>query len=131
MPTSADESLACTGLRWRPGRGLLPGSEFPNTPEDERMPIRVKSRGNETVEQMVRRFKKLCEKEGLTKDLKARQFHEKPSEVKRRMDIRREGLRMAARRAAAAKAAGRSARPAQPSKSKLKRGPGGRGRSKD
>ena len=40
------------------------------------MPIRVKSRGNETVEQMVRRFKKLCEKEGLTKDLKARQFHE-------------------------------------------------------
>ena len=95
------------------------------------MPIRVKSRGNETVEQMVRRFKKLCEKEGLTKDLKARQFHEKPSEVKRRMDIRREGLRMAARRAAAAKAAGRSARPAQPSKSKLKRGPGGRGRNKD
>jgi hypothetical protein len=47
------------------------------------------------------------------------------------MDIRREGLRMAARRAAAAKAAGRSARPAQPAKSKLKRGPGGRGRSKD
>lgn len=95
------------------------------------MPIRVKTRGNETVEQMVRRFKKLCEKEGLTKDLKARQFHEKPSEVKRRLDIRREGMRMAARRAAAAKAAGRSARPVQAKNTKNKRGPGGRGRSKD
>ncbi len=93
------------------------------------MPIRVKTRGNETVEQMVRRFKKLCEKEGLTKDLKARQFYEKDSEIKRRLDIRREGLRMAARRAAAAKAAGRSARPAT-RPVKPKRG-GRRGPSRD
>ena len=32
--------------------------------------IKVKSRGNETAEQMLRRFKKMCEKEGLTKDIK-------------------------------------------------------------
>ena len=48
------------------------------------MAIRIKSRGGESVEQMLRRFKKLCEKEGLTKDVKRRQYFEKPSERKRR-----------------------------------------------
>lgn len=52
------------------------------------MPIRVKTRGNETAEQMLRRFKKLCEREGITKDLKRRQYYEKPSEIKRRATIR-------------------------------------------
>lgn len=48
------------------------------------MSIRIKSRGNESVEQMMRRFKKLCEKEGLTKDIKRKQYFEKPSERRRR-----------------------------------------------
>ena len=48
------------------------------------MAIRIKSRGNESVEQMMRRFKKLCEKEGLTKDIKRKQYFEKPSERRRR-----------------------------------------------
>ena len=48
------------------------------------MAIRIKSRSGESVEQMLRRFKKLCEKEGLTKDVKRRQYFEKPSERKRR-----------------------------------------------
>jgi small subunit ribosomal protein S21 len=46
--------------------------------------IKVKARGNESVEQMVRRFKKMCEKEGLTKDIKRNSYYEKPSERKRR-----------------------------------------------
>ena len=46
--------------------------------------IKVKSRGNETAEQMLRRFKKMCEKEGLTKDIKRIAYYEKPSEKKRR-----------------------------------------------
>ena len=46
--------------------------------------IRVKSRGNETAEQMIRRFKKACEKEGLTKDMKRVAYYEKPSEKRRR-----------------------------------------------
>jgi small subunit ribosomal protein S21 len=53
------------------------------------MAIKVKARGGETVEQMVRRFKKLCEKEGLTKEVKRRQYYEKPSEIKRRAATRR------------------------------------------
>ena len=48
------------------------------------MAIRVKARNGETVEQMLRRFKKLCEKEGLTKEIKRRQYFEKPSERRRR-----------------------------------------------
>lgn len=46
--------------------------------------IRVKVRNNESVEQMVRRFKKLCEKEGLTRDIKRTSYYEKPSERRRR-----------------------------------------------
>ena len=48
------------------------------------MAIRIKARGNESAEQMLRRFKKLCEKEGLTKDIKKRAYYEKPSERKQR-----------------------------------------------
>ena len=48
------------------------------------MAIRIKARNGETVEQMLRRFKKLCEKEGLTKEIKRRQYFEKPSERRRR-----------------------------------------------
>jgi len=38
------------------------------------MAIRIKARGGESAEQMLRRFKKLCENEGLTKDVKKRQY---------------------------------------------------------
>ena len=48
------------------------------------MAIRIKARAGESVDQMMRRFKKLCEKEGLTKDIKRKAFYEKPSERKRR-----------------------------------------------
>ncbi len=48
------------------------------------MAIRIKARAGESVEQMLRRFKKLCEKEGLTKDVKRQSYYEKPSERRRR-----------------------------------------------
>ena len=46
--------------------------------------IRVKSRTHESLDQMLRRFKKICEKEGLTRDIKRNAFYEKPSDVRRR-----------------------------------------------
>ena len=58
--------------------------------------IKVRARGNETVEQMLKRFKKLCEKEGLTKDIKRNSYYEKPSERRRRRErksIKREQAR--------------------------------------
>lgn len=48
------------------------------------MAIRIKARSGETAEQMLRRFKKMCEKEGLTKDVKKHSYYEKPSERRRR-----------------------------------------------
>ena len=46
--------------------------------------IKVSARGNESVEKMVRRFKKMCQKEGLTRDIKRNSYYEKPSERRRR-----------------------------------------------
>ena len=46
--------------------------------------LKVKARAGESVQQMMRRFKKLCEKEGLIRDIKRNNFYEKPSEVNRR-----------------------------------------------
>ena len=46
--------------------------------------IKIKARGNESVQQMIKRFKKMCEKEGLNKDIKRNSYYEKPSERRRR-----------------------------------------------
>lgn len=46
--------------------------------------IKVKLRGSESAEQLLKRFKKACEKEGLTKDMKKNAYYEKPSEKRRR-----------------------------------------------
>lgn len=58
------------------------------------MAIRIKSRGGEHVEGMMKRFKKLCEKEGLTKDIRSREYYEKPSERKRRASRKAAGRRI-------------------------------------
>jgi len=48
------------------------------------MALRIKVRSGESTEQMLRRFKKMCEKEGLIKDVKKNAYFEKPSERRRR-----------------------------------------------
>ena len=48
--------------------------------------IRVKARMNEGLDQLLKRFKKACEKEGLTRDIKRTSYYEKPSEVRRRKE---------------------------------------------
>jgi small subunit ribosomal protein S21 len=45
---------------------------------------------------MLKRFKKLCEKEGLTKEVKRNSYYEKPSERKRRQ--MRKSVRQALRK---------------------------------
>ena len=73
-------SLYCPILMWG---GVAPGTSTSLRNSDLDM-IKVKSRGGESVEQMLRRFKKMCEKEGLTKDIKRNSYYEKPSERRRR-----------------------------------------------
>ena len=55
--------------------------------------IKVRSRAGESVQQMVKRFKKMCEKEGLIRDMKRSSYYEKPSEKNRRR--RRKAARVA------------------------------------
>ncbi len=50
--------------------------------------IKVKARGGESIQQMMKRFKKMCEKEGVIKDIKRQSYYEKPSEKKRRRSRR-------------------------------------------
>lgn len=70
--------------------------------------IKVKSRGNETAEQMIRRFKKMCEKEGLTKDIKRVAYYEKPSEKRRRQARSKPKIRVGGRAGSASRNSGRS-----------------------
>jgi small subunit ribosomal protein S21 len=42
-----------------------------------------------TLDRVLRRFKKMCEKEGLIKEIKKKQYYEKPSQKKRREYLKR------------------------------------------
>lgn len=46
--------------------------------------IKIRPRGNESIQQMLKRFKRMCQREGLTRDMKRHSYYEKPSERKRR-----------------------------------------------
>ena len=46
--------------------------------------LKIKPRGNESVEGMIKRFKKMCEKEGVIKDIRRKAYYEKPSVLNRR-----------------------------------------------
>jgi small subunit ribosomal protein S21 len=73
--------------------------------------IKVRARTNESLDQLLRRFKKICEKEGLTRDIKKNSFYEKPSEIKRRANRQMERkLMKEARRAERGGSQGRNRR---------------------
>jgi len=46
--------------------------------------VRLRLRDNESVNDAVRRFRKLVEHSGVKKELRKREFYEKPSEQRRR-----------------------------------------------
>jgi len=46
--------------------------------------IRIQTRDNEPVDKALRRLRKLCNNEGLTRVAKSKAFYEKPSERRRR-----------------------------------------------
>ena len=66
--------------------------------------ITVRARTNESLDQLLRRFKKACEKEGLTRDMRKNAFYEKPSETKRRLERQLERKLLKEQRAAKAQA---------------------------
>jgi len=48
------------------------------------MSIEVKIRKGEPMDRAIRRLKKKLDREGVIRDVRAKRYHEKPSEVKRR-----------------------------------------------
>lgn len=54
------------------------------------MPLRMRVYEREPIGAALRRFKKLLERSGLTKELRKRKHYEKPSEERRRLQQRRE-----------------------------------------
>jgi small subunit ribosomal protein S21 len=46
--------------------------------------VKLLVRDRETIQEAVRRFRKLVERSGLKKEMRRREFYEKPSETKRR-----------------------------------------------
>ena len=52
--------------------------------------MKMTVRDRESIQEAVRRFRKLVERSGLKRDMRRKQYYEKPSETKRRARIRAE-----------------------------------------
>ncbi|MCA9127528.1 MAG: 30S ribosomal protein S21 [Planctomycetales bacterium] len=52
--------------------------------------VKLMVRDRETIQEAVRRFRKLVERSGIKKEMRRREYYEKPSEVKRRSRLRAE-----------------------------------------
>jgi small subunit ribosomal protein S21 len=60
------------------------------------MPVRVLVKNNEPLEKTLRRLRKICNNEGITRELKRSSVYEKPSERRRRKEReRRKSMRAA------------------------------------
>lgn len=53
------------------------------------MAVRVQIKNNEPLEKTLRRLRKICNNEGITRELKRHAYFEKPSERRRRKDRER------------------------------------------
>ena len=50
----------------------------------------MRLRDRESIQEAVRRFRKLVERSGLKKEMRRREYYEKPSAIKRRARLRAE-----------------------------------------
>jgi len=67
--------------------------------ECDRYMIRIQIKENEPLEKTLRRLRKLCNNEGVTKGIKRSSYYEKPSERRRRRQRERlKSIRMGSNR---------------------------------
>ena len=52
--------------------------------------VRLIVRDRESIQEAVRRFRKLVERSGIKKEMRRREYYEKPSEIQRRARLRAE-----------------------------------------
>jgi small subunit ribosomal protein S21 len=68
-----------------PASGTVPfGGETENKPV-----VKLRVRAGESIQEAVRRFRKLCERSGLRKEMRRKAYYEKPSERRRREELKR------------------------------------------
>jgi small subunit ribosomal protein S21 len=60
--------------------------------------VKMRVGDRESIQEAVRRFRKLVERSGLKWEIRRRQYYEKPSEIKRRARLRAERRALSARR---------------------------------
>ena len=69
--------------------GALPGvTGSPMGLQGENLLVKIVLRERESVQEAVRRFRKLVERTGLKRELRRRERYEKPSDVKRKAKAR-------------------------------------------
>jgi small subunit ribosomal protein S21 len=56
------------------------------------MPLKMRVHDREPIGAALRRFKKLLERSGLTKELRKRKHYEKPCEARRRAKLRKQSV---------------------------------------
>jgi small subunit ribosomal protein S21 len=59
------------------------------------MAVRVQVKNNEPLEKTLRRLRKICNTEGITRELKRHAYYEKPSERRRKDRERIKTIRLA------------------------------------
>ena len=52
--------------------------------------VKLKVRENESIQEAVRRFRKLVERSGIKKEMRRKEYYEKPSDSRRRARLRAE-----------------------------------------
>ena len=49
--------------------------------------VKIRPKPNEPIARTLKRFKRLCENEGITRDYRRHEYYESPSQVKRRKRV--------------------------------------------
>lgn len=62
--------------------------------------VKLQVREKESIQEAVRRFRKIVERSGIKKEMRRREYYEKPSETKRRARLRAERRNLRARKMA-------------------------------
>jgi len=52
--------------------------------------VKLKVRESESIQEAVRRFRKLVERSGIKKEMRRKEYYEKPSDTRRRARLRAE-----------------------------------------
>lgn len=91
-PRRTDDTLVGShpGLRSLPGKFSPTGGQrrAGSICEGDARVVKLTLREKETAQEAVRRFRKLVERSGIKKEIRVREFYEKPSETRRRARLR-------------------------------------------